>query len=122
MAEKKDNTVPIILGVFGIGLIVYGVTSSPQQNGYGVPVGPGQTLSGNGWSWQNNTGQNAIVTATGLIVNNLGDILGSISDIMDAASGLQNNNGGGGGAGGVTTGANVTGRRGVRGWLDGGLY
>lgn len=92
MADKKNNTVPIILGLAALGLLGYaafgGDTTTADSNTlHNVPNG--STINTQWGTWQNTSGQPVWVTATGVIMNGASDILGNVKDILAALN--QNN-------------------------------
>jgi hypothetical protein len=98
-----ENNKTLAYGLLGLGAaigiyaLVGGSTSTTGTTPYSVP--PGATVNYNGQNYQNNTGAPVWATATGMIMNAAGDLMGNITDLL-AALNQNNNSGTPGGAGG----------------------
>jgi len=94
----KDNVLPmVILGAGGLVLAYALLSDSTPTNTSGLTQVPGNAALNTQWgTWQNTTGAPVWVTATGVIVNGAGDLIGNIADLISA---LNQNSGGDGSAG-----------------------
>lgn len=91
MADKKDNTLAYVLvgiGLLGIGYAVVGnpFAGTGAAGGNNTQVPPGASINTQWGTWQNNTGAPVWLTATGLLSNAAGQLMGSIAQIINATN------------------------------------
>lgn len=115
MSDKRISPLAIGLGLGGAALLLYAVMQPATGTGSNVQVPGGGVLNSQWGQWTNTTGQPVWVTATGVIVNGAGDLVGNIADLIAALNQGGGGSGDGsageesGGMGKVRIGANRTG-------------
>ncbi len=100
MADRKSIS-PLALLLLGLGgaAVVYAVMQPAVGTGTNTQIPNGAVLNSQWGTWTNTTGQPVWVTATGILVNGAGDLLGNIKDLITALN--QGGGSSGDGSGGV---------------------